>query len=287
MKKQVGLMLCVLTVLALVGSMSATAQPVEPESQEYSGRPCYGVMMLSKFHRGFMNVAFSWMEIPRAIQAKERIPCRRGCCGLLRNPTVCAVHSVASGTILGAVKGGFRAVGGAMEMVLFPIPPYGSVMEPPYPRPLVFNPPVAPCHEMGACSRGCGMTACGGCNKAGCGCRGMAARCQSACPAVKQQCPMTAGTAAGCPAVKQQCPMVAGRAAGCPAVKQQCPMSAGRAAGCPSGRAQGWVGPQQGACPMARTESEKALTKKQQKMLQKQQQVQQPEGAAGCCPKPR
>jgi len=189
-------------MLMLMSVTSATAQ--EDEARECSRRGCYVAPMLSKFHRGFVNVAFSWMEIPREIQAKGSMPCGKGCCGLLRNPTVCTAHALVSGTAMGAVKGGFRAVGGAFEMALAPLPPYGPVMEPPYPRPLVFNPPCTPAPAMDK------VAACG-----------MAAGCQQACPMQMSRCPKAGKCKMNCGAAKCR-GWVEGRRGAC---QKACPKS--------------------------------------------------------------
>ena len=99
-------------------------------------KPCI-LKPLAKLHRGFTNVVFSWFEIPRAIQHEAQSP---ACpCLAPRMKVLGAARNVVTGLIHGTINGAGRALGGATEMVLFPIPPYKPAIEPPTPLPLKYK----------------------------------------------------------------------------------------------------------------------------------------------------
>lgn len=167
---------------------------------------------LAKLHRGVCNVLFSWMEVPNEIQAKSAQPERPYFIRIFNSRTVSTVDSMVAGTLLGTCKMTTRIAGGVTEGVLFLVPPYRPIMDPPIPGPLglagstrliyvecckmgPFHPDMVPCMPgLGMAMKGCcpGMK-CGTCPKMK---RGVACpkTNRGACPKMKMrsgQCPMT------------------------------------------------------------------------------------------------
>lgn len=78
--------------------------------------------------RGGTNIAFGWLEVPCTIKSRIKSGKSEGPFGIISN-----TFAATFGAVKGAIWASKRLVGGAVEMVLSPFPPYEPLLHPPYP----------------------------------------------------------------------------------------------------------------------------------------------------------
>lgn len=130
------LLLLMIGMMALGAGTPARAQDESKICKEplSAGHPFSCKGFLRQTGRGFVNIAFCWMEVPYEIKRSLTEKDNLELLGVFTN-----TYNVVAGTVSGAVHTVVRCAGGIYEVTFAPFPPYEPLMCPAYP-PYLYSP---------------------------------------------------------------------------------------------------------------------------------------------------